>query len=132
MPLFFVVFLLLWGGMHAYVIARLRSIPFFAHHLPPRILVPVVLVLGLSYIASRLMEHYGLGRASHFLEYVGATWIGIFFLVFIAFVVADVVTGFGFLFPAFAVKIRTASLLVAAALILIAYIQAWRIPVVTN
>jgi hypothetical protein len=128
----FVIFLLLWGGLHVYIAERLLSIPVIAQYLPPHILVPLVVFLGVSYIASRVMEHYELGRLSHVLEYVGATWVGIFFLVFVALFAADVVTGFGWLLPALKIKIRVGALLVAAVLIVIAYVQAWRIPTVTE
>ncbi len=130
--MFFVIILLLWAGAHAYVIARLGSIPFIAQHVPPQILVPVVVFLGASYILARLMEHFELGRASHVLEYLGASWVGIFFVVFVCFLAADVLTGFGFLLPGLVVRIRTAALIVAAVLVGIAYIQAWRTPVVTE
>ena len=128
----FVIFLLLWGGLHVYIAERLLSIPVIAQYLPPHILVPVMVFLGVSYIASRVMEHYELGRLSHVFEYVGATWVGIFFLVFVALFAADVVTGFGWLLPALKIKIRVGALLVAAVLIVIAYVQAWRIPTVTE
>lgn len=56
----FVIFLLLWGGLHVYIAERLLSIPVIAQYLPPHILVPVMVFLGVSYIASRVMEHYEL------------------------------------------------------------------------
>jgi hypothetical protein len=31
---------LLWAGLHFYVISRLLSIPFIAHHVPARLLIP--------------------------------------------------------------------------------------------
>jgi predicted MPP superfamily phosphohydrolase len=130
--LFFVIFLLLWFGLHAYVVERLLSIPFFAHHLPLPVFLPVIVFLATSYIASRLMEHYELGRASHVLEYIGATWVGMFFLIFVAFFGADLLTGFGFLLPAKTTSIHIAALIAAVVLITIAYVQAWRTPVVTE
>lgn len=132
MPLFFVVILLLWTGLNAYVVERLLSIPFIAHYLPPRVLVPVIVLLGASYIVSRVMEHFELGRVSHVLEYLGATWVGMFFILFTVFFAADLVSGFGFFLPAFTIRIRIAALIAAAGLVTIAYIQAWRIPVVTE
>ena len=132
MFVFFVVFLLLWSGLHAYVLDRLLTIPFVAAHLPPHILIPIFVLLGVSYIASRLMEHYGLGRFSHALEYIGATWVGTFFLLFFGLLAADVATGFGWLFRDHVIQVRGYALLASAVLIIIAYIQAWRVPVVTN
>ncbi len=131
--MFFVLILLIWGGIHAYIIARLLSIPFVAHHVPPFLLVPILIFLGASYILARVMEHSEVGGAvSHVLEYIGASWVGIFFLVFVSFLAADLITGFGFLLPSLAIQFRTGALIAAAMLVLIAYIQAWRTPVVTE
>jgi uncharacterized protein len=130
--LFFIIFLLLWAGMNWYVTSRLLSIPFIAQHVSSRVFIPVVVFLGVSYIASRIMEHYELGRVSHVLEYIGASWVGIFFLVFAGFVIADVVTAFGYLFTPHIATIRTAALVASLALIAVAYLQAWRTPEVTN
>ena len=132
MLLFFITFLLLWAGLHWYVVSRLFSIPFIAHHVPSRVFIPIVIFLGVSYIASRIMEHYELGRFSHLLEYIGASWVGIVFLLFAGFVVADVITAFGFLFVPYLITIRTIAFTAALTLIAIAYVQAWRTPVVTS
>jgi predicted MPP superfamily phosphohydrolase len=130
--LFFVIFLLIWAAAHVYIAARLLSIPFVAHYLPPHILIPFVVFLGASYIAARLLERINISGIAHVLEYFGANWVGIFFLLFVSFLAADIITGFGFLLPALTIKIRTAALIVAAVLATIAYVQAWRIPVVTE
>jgi predicted MPP superfamily phosphohydrolase len=130
--LFFLIILLIWGAMHAYVLSRLLSIPFVIHLFPSRFLIPIILFLGASYILARVMEHFNLNGVSHVLEYVGASWVGIFFVIFVAFVAADILTGFGLLLPALAIKFRTGALIVAAVLIAIAYVQACRTPVVTE
>lgn len=128
----FVIFLLAWAGLHAYITARLLSIPLVAHYLPPHIMVPAIVFLGASYIASRIMEHYELDGISHVLEYIGASWVGIAFVIFATLLGADVVTGFGFFFAGDVLKIREIALATAAALVAIAYVQAWRTPVVTS
>lgn len=132
MPLAFVIFLLLWGGLHVYIAERLLSLPWIAQHMPPHTLVPILVLLGASYIASRVMEHFGLGRFSHALEYIGATWVGLFFLTFVTLLASDVVTAFGFLFRDHVIEIRIAALLIGAGMSVIAYIQAWRTPLVTE
>jgi hypothetical protein len=118
--------------MHAYVLWRLMSIPFVVHFLPSRFLVPAFVVLGASYILARLLEHFNFDGISHVLEYVGASWVGIFFVVFVTFLAADIFTGFGFLLPGLTLKFRTAAPIAAAVLVAIAYVQAWRTPVVTE
>lgn len=129
---FFVIFLLLWCGMHWYVASRLLSIPFLAAHLPLRVFIPVLVFLGLSYIGSRIMERYNLGKVPHLLEYIGASWVGILFELFFGFLAADVLTGFGLWLQPERTAIRTGGLALALLFILIAYIQAWRTPVVTE
>jgi len=63
---------LLWAGLHFYFLSRLLSIPFIAHYVPARLLIPVVILLGASYIVSRVLEHYSIDGLSHVLEIVGA------------------------------------------------------------
>jgi hypothetical protein len=41
----------LWAGLHVYIVSRLLSIPFIAHHVPAWLLIPAVILLGASYIA---------------------------------------------------------------------------------
>src|ERR1700758_2334874 len=106
--------------MHVYVVQRLLSIPILATHLQLQIFLPMVAFLALSYLASRLMEHYGLGRFSHVLEYIGATWVGIVFLLFATFFFADVLSGFGLFFRADQAQVRTFALGTATVLIAIA------------
>jgi predicted MPP superfamily phosphohydrolase len=122
----------LWAGLHAYVLFRLQSIPFIAHHVPTPFLICVGLFLGASYIVSRLLEHFKIDSASHVLEYIGANWVGVFFLVFVALFAVDVFTAFGFLFRAYVPILRTCALAAAAVLSIIAAVQAWRTPVVTE
>jgi hypothetical protein len=70
---------LLWAGLHFYVVWRLLSIPFIAHHMSARLLIPAVILLGASYVVSRVLEHYSIDGLSHVLEIVGACWVGTFF-----------------------------------------------------
>jgi uncharacterized protein len=128
----FALILLIWTGLHVYVLSRLLTIPFIAQHIPPSVLIPVVLFLGASYILARVMEHFRVGGASHVLEYVGANWIGAFFLIFASFLFVDVFTGFGLLFRTWIPMLRGYALFVAGGLILISVIQASREPAVTE
>jgi predicted MPP superfamily phosphohydrolase len=131
---FFGIILLIWAGLHVYVLWRLYSVPLIAQHVPPSILIPLITLLAASYILSRLLEHYGVGVGafSHALEYIGAHWIGILFLIFVTFFVLDVATGFGFLFPRQIPVLRTGALAAAAVLILISFVQGRRAPTVTE
>jgi hypothetical protein len=124
--------LLLWTGLHAYVLSRLLSIPFIAHHVPPTLLIAVVLFLGASYILARLAEHFQIGGATHVLEYIGANWAGIFFLLFVTTLMVDIVTGFGLMFRPMLPALRSGALITAGVLVLISMVQAWRDPEVTE
>ena len=128
--MFFFVFLLVWTGLNAYVLSRLLSVPFVARHVPAPLTIAVIVVLACGYLGARLAGYYRLGRYPRWLEYLGAQWIGVAFLLFVAFLAADLVSGFGFFFnwP----PLRTAALLVALALAAIAMVQARRAPAVTS
>jgi hypothetical protein len=123
---------LLWAGLHFYVIARLLSIPFIAQHVPARLLIPVVILLGASYIVSRVLEHYGIDGLSHLLEIVGAYWVGAFFLFFTTFLFFDLCTGFGLWLRPQLAALRTVAFILALLMTTAALIQARRAPVVTE
>lgn len=128
----FILICLLWAGLHIYVIFQLLSIPFIAHYVPARLLIPVVILLGASYIVSRLLEHYGIDGFAHVLEIAGAYWVGVFFLLFSAFFVFDLVTGFGLWLRPQVPALRTVALILALLMTVVALIQARRSPVVTK
>jgi len=130
--LFFIVVLLIWALMHAYVLRRVASIPFVSRHIPVWALVAGGVLLGASYIAARVLERLEINSISHVLEYVGANWIGVVFLLLAAFLAADLLTGFGFLMKQWVPLIRTVALAVAAVLIFVSVVQAVRAPVVTE
>ena len=132
MRLAFIIFLLIWALMHWYVLVRLSSVPGIAGHIPTWAMVVAGVLLGSSYIASRVMERFELDGVSHVLEYVGANWVGLVFLLLVCFLAADLVTGFGFLMTRWVPAIRAAALISAGVLIAVSLVQAVRAPVVTE
>lgn len=128
----FITFLLIWALMHWYVLARLSSVPGVVGHVPTWALVVAGVLLGSSYIVSRVMERFELDGFSHVLEYVGANWVGVVFLLMVCFLAADLVTGFGFLMVRWVPAIRAAALVSAGVLAAISLVQAARAPVVTE
>jgi predicted MPP superfamily phosphohydrolase len=118
--------------MHWYVLTRLSSVPGIAGHVPAWVLVVAGVLLGFSYIVSRVMERFGRDGFLHVLEYVGANWVGILFLLLVCFLAADVLTGFGFLLVRWVPAIRLGALAGAGVLIAISLSQALRAPVVTE
>ena len=132
MKLFFLIALLIWTVMHVYVLHRMGQVPVISQRLPTWALIVAGVLLGSSYLSARMMERAGLGGISHVLEYVGANWIGILFLLLVSFFAADVVSLFGYALKAHISTLRTVSLIVAIGLIVISFVQAWRTPVVTE
>lgn len=118
--------------MHVYAFWRIASVPVIAGHLPHWALAVIGIFLWASFIASRFAERFGAGAPARILEVVGATWIGILFLVVVCLFVADLVTGFGYLAPGVAPSLRGWALLVAGALSAIAIVQGSRAPVVRS
>ena len=127
---FFVTVLTVWISLHVYVVWRLGSIPSVAAHVPRKALIAAAILLGSSYIAARVAEHFGAGIVARLLEFVGASWMGVLFLVFASFLLADVVTGFGYLLPRAAGEIRGWALALAGLLSIAAFVQGLRPPVV--
>ena len=123
---------LLWAGLHVYVVSRLLSIPFISHHVPAWLLIPAVILLGASYIISRVLERYGIDGLSHVLEIVGAYWVGAFFLLFSNFLFFDLCTGFGLWLRPHLPVLRTVALILTLLMTIIALVQARRSPVVTE
>ena len=132
MLLTLILICLLWAGLHIYVVWRLLSIPFIAQHLPAQLLIPAMILLGASYIVSRVLEHHSIDGLSHLLEIVGAYWVGAFFLLFSNFLVFDLCTGFGLWLRPQLPELRTLALILALLMTTIALVQARRSPVVTE
>jgi uncharacterized protein len=91
----FAVFLLtalsIWTALHAYVLWSVARTPLVAEHVPRRALVLAAVVLGLSYLVGRVLDARGLDSLAYPFELVGAVWIGVVFLVFMAVVLCDLV-----------------------------------------
>jgi hypothetical protein len=89
----FVVFLVtalaIWAGLHVYVLWSVGRAPLAAAHLPRRLLVGGAVALGASYLVGRLLDGAGLHRLAYPLELVGALWIGLLFLTFLAVLLCD-------------------------------------------
>ena len=121
----FVVFLGIvlgvWTGFHLYAFHRFLSVPGLARLLPVALRWPLALLLWLSYPLGRALAHrYPWGRA---VEWAGAAWMGVLFLTVSALLAADLVTGFGRLWPSATLPARTAALAVAWILSVAALVQ---------
>ena len=126
--LFLTIVLSVWAVFHAYFVFRLLSLPLVTAHVPKGTRWGVLLVLFLSYPVGRVLSREVPGLLASSVEMAGAVWMGVLFLGTAAFLVADLVTGFGKLWPSAAVPARTAALFVALALSLVAIVQDLRGP----
>ncbi len=128
--MFFVIILAVWAAMHVYAFWRLASIPLIAAHVPHWGLAVIALCLWAGLLASRFAERFGLPTLAEVLEFVGANWIGMLFLLVACLFAVDVVTGFGYLAPRMTPQLRTWALIAAGVLSIIAFVQGSRTPVV--
>ena len=128
--MFFAVFLSIWSLLHTYVGWRLSGVPWIAVHSSSRSRALVLVLLALLYPVSRLLAARGVNAIAEPLEYIGALWVGVAFLLFAALLAADVVTLGGWLWPRFAPILRGWAALAALVLAVLAMVQGSHPPVV--
>jgi predicted MPP superfamily phosphohydrolase len=127
---FFTIFLTVWASVNAYVFWRTSSVPVVARNVPRWAFVMAAVFLAASYILARFLDRAGWSALAAPLEFVGATWMGVVFLAFCAFLSVDIVTGFGTFFRSQTLGFRGWALVAAGVLSLIALVQGLRAPVV--
>jgi predicted MPP superfamily phosphohydrolase len=118
--------------MSAYVGWRAGSVPWIRRWLPWWARAITLVVLGSSYVIARDAEGRGFLFAARALELVGAYWIGILLLLFVAMLAAEVATGFGLFFRGRLPSIRAWALAAGALLSLSAIVQGHAAPVVRD
>lgn len=126
--LFIGIVLSVWSAFHAYAFLRAFSIPALGRSVPMPARVAICAVLWLSYLIGRLLSRLAPSLPARAVELAGAAWMGALFLAVAALLVADVVTGFGKLWPGGAAPARAAALGVAALFSAVALVQAARGP----
>jgi len=127
---FFAVFLSIWVGVNAYVFWRAASVPAVARSVPRWAYVALAVFLASSYVVARILYRVAPAFLVTPLELLGANWMGIVFLAFVGLLAVDVATGFGLFFRQRVPALRGGALLAAAALSVLAVLQALRPPVV--
>ena len=118
--------------VHVYVFWRAYSIPLFNRHVPRTIFAGAGLILWAVFFSGRVIGHRGTGIIAQSLEFAGMTWMAILFLSVVCLSIAELITGFGFLMPRQAPRIRGAALLIGGCLSIIALVQGMRPPVVQH
>jgi len=89
MPLFLLIFFLLYGGMHLYAFLKARAAFAFGAYAGISIAVFMLIMLFAPFII-RLSEKAGFEVFARLMSYIGYTWLGILFLFVSASAVIDV------------------------------------------
>jgi predicted MPP superfamily phosphohydrolase len=116
--------------MHLYVFWRLASTPLVIRVMPRAVLIVAGLILWLAFVLGRLYGHDGEGRLAATSEFIGMNWMAVLFLMFFCILIADVITGFGLLWPKGSALVRTAAVVVALGMAVTGFVQGFRTPVV--
>jgi predicted MPP superfamily phosphohydrolase len=124
---FLLVALGVWTLMHVYVLARLWSLPATPGPGWHRAVLVGGILLWLSFPLGQVLSR-SLGRAAAPLEFVGAVWVGVLFLLLVTLLAADLVTGFGWLLPSR--PARQVAAAVGLCLSAFGFVQGLRPPVV--
>ena len=116
--------------MHIYVCWRAARVPFLNRHVSRPLFLAVGAALWAVLVLGRFYGHHNIGVWAWALELVGMIWIGVLLLNTVAFLLVDLVTGFGFLFSRWVPSLRGCALVAGMVLSATALVQGFRAPVV--
>lgn len=116
--------------MHIYVFWRISSIQFIERLISGRTLIAAGFIIWAIFFFGRVIGHSRTGSFSETLEFLGMTWMGILFLIFVSVILVDILTLFGLLMPGLSSKLRGWALLAGLILSAIALFQGMRAPVI--
>jgi len=88
LPLFLMIFLILYGGMHLYAFLKTKA-AFQFGPLVSLLTIFCIVVLVLAPLIVRISERSGLERTAEVLALIGYTWMGILFLFVCASILVD-------------------------------------------
>ncbi len=129
--MFLLIVLGVWTLMHFYVGWRLWALPVSAPATWRRGLLIGGLLLWVSFPLGQVLAR-NVGRVGLPIELVGSVWLGVLFLLFFWLLVADLVTGFGWLLPSLSVPARKLAAGTALVFSAIALVQGFRAPIVNE
>ena len=118
--------------MQSYVFWRVSTVPFVKKHIPGKFLMLGCLLLWACFFFSRIFGDNGIGSIAGVLEFISMTWMAMLFLVFMPFLLIDLVTGFGCLLPRYAPSARGLAFIAGLLFAAIALVQGLRPPIVEN
>lgn len=129
--LFVAVFLSMWALMHFYVLWRLSGLTALRPWVSRRWIWGIGLALGVSFIVAHNLEQQAplLARP---LAMVGATWMGLLFLLVVWMLAVDLGTGFGSFAQPLLQPLRLAAVAIAVILAWLGAVIAFLPPAVTD
>ncbi len=127
--MFLIAILAIWTLVHVYLYRRASSLSAIAR-VPRWARMLFFILAAMAYFLARLVAALVSPRAALVLEFLGAQWLGVAFLLFVSVLVVDLLTGFGALWPRQALRLRAVAFAAGMALAAIAMVQGMRPPVV--
>jgi len=124
---FLLIVLSVWTLMHLYVVSRLWNLPAAPSAAWHASLALAAVGMWVGYPLAQWLSRRRSWAAAPF-ELVGSIWVGVLFLLVVCLLAADVVTGFGWLAPAWWREARTTAAAGAGGLTLLALVQGLRAP----
>ena len=118
--------------MQVYVFWRASSVPLIKRHIPSKLLIAAGAILWAAFYLGRVVGHDGSGTFARMLELFGMDWMAVLFLSSVCLLGMDLLTGFGFLLPRLAPRLRGLALAAGGMLSLAAIVQGLRPPVVQD
>jgi uncharacterized protein len=118
--------------LHLYIFWRAASIPFLRRHISRKIIYGAGLLIWAIFFTGRIMGHGHVGLPAVLLELFSMTWLALLILLSLSLLAVEIITGFGFLFPRLAPRLRGWALVVGLALSVIGTIQGLRPPVINR
>jgi len=116
--------------MHLYVFWRAATVPFLLRHVSRRAIVITSIVTWLLFMGARYFERSAEGGLATALELFAMNWLAAMFLIFVAVLVMDILTVYGWLLRRHAPALRGWGLLAGVLLAGLAMVQGLRPPVV--
>jgi hypothetical protein len=108
---FYSIVLIIWTALHVYVFRRAATVPLIARHVRRGALAGLAVFLWSVFPLSHSLGDSSVGAIARVLALVGASWVGVVFLLFITMLAADVISAFGLLFRRAAPVLRGWALL---------------------
>jgi len=129
---FGIILMLAVTVMQGYVFWRAASLPLVIRRISHKHLIGIGLALWVFFILIRLIGSDDVGVLGTVLEQLAMVWMASLFLVSVALLSVDLLTGFGFLLRRFVPRLRAAAVVAGGVLAVLALVQGLRPPVVQD